>query len=221
MCPDMNLTDRQNDQIHRPASLVPPHRHDAFLENVARVLADSARPSNDDVGRAITLVLPTHGVAASSRRSATTTTTAKEITMSRTQHRIDDDDDELQDGQHLRVPMRLIDQLQRELRDDGDDDAGSHKPGYRITDAQQHDPSVYKTYDDDIETAWQKPPSGGFVGQREGDLCTIDGAPGHLKTINGELSCVPDRERDASSTMDAIYGEYDRSISEQWKGANR
>jgi len=71
--------------------------------------------------------------------------------------------------------MRLIDQLQRDCATMATR-AGSHKPGYRITDAQQHDPSVYKTYDDDIETAGRSRRAAASWPARS-DLCTIDGAP--------------------------------------------
>jgi hypothetical protein len=144
--------------------------------------------------------------------------------MAITFHHTDDDDTDLRkilkDGERMHVPLRMMDGLQRDIAQyfvsagDGTDSAlASYRPGYRIIDAAQRDLNAYTAYDADVQTAWQKPPSSGFVGQREGDLCTIDGAPGHLKKINGEHRCVPDRERDAVPTMDALYGEYDRSIS--------
>jgi hypothetical protein len=51
---------------------VPVHHRDKFLRNIAGVLADCARPTNDDVGRAISLCLSINGIAAgdfSRRRS--------------------------------------------------------------------------------------------------------------------------------------------------------
>jgi hypothetical protein len=156
--------------------------------------------------------------------------------MVRTFHHTEDDDTDLRkvlkDGEHLHVPLRMMDSLQRDIGhhfargSDGTDSAlASHRPGYRISDAAQRDLNVYTVYDADVQTAWRKPPtgfgSGEFIGQRPGDICTIDGWPGHLRKVNGELRCVPDRERDAAPVMDAFYAEYDRSISEQWKGERR
>jgi hypothetical protein len=71
----------------------------------------------------------------------------------------------------------------------------------RTSDARQRS---YDAYTRDLVNAWRNPGFGGnetitgagshgSVGQREGDLCTIDGKPGHLRMVNAALRCVPDR----------------------------
>jgi hypothetical protein len=57
-----------------------------------------------------------------------------------------------------------------------------------------------------------------FRGQQPGDVCTINGAPGHL---NNKLECVPDNQ-DALPTRDtreAAYTAYDAEMSERWRTA--
>jgi hypothetical protein len=51
-------------------------------------------------------------------------------------------------------------------------------------------------------------------GQREGDLCTINGFPGHLhRDANGRLTCVPDVRRDGmQDERQAAYAECTRTL---------
>ena len=63
----------------------------------------------------------------------------------------------LKDGERLRVPLQLMDAVQR--------DVAAHFGAY---------------------------PMGG--GSREGDACTINGAPGRLRRVGNEFVCVPMKE---------------------------
>jgi hypothetical protein len=159
--------------------------------------------------------------------------------MVRTFQHADEDDTDLRkilkDGERWHVPMFMMDSAQHDVfrqfarvsDGSGDSGIGLHRPGFRIADVSSgaERRRIYDGYDDAVQSEWKNPltgfGSGEFIGQRPGDICTIDGWPGHLKKINGELRCVPDRERDAAPTMDAFYAEYDRSVSEQWKGERR
>ena len=142
---------------------------------------------------------------------------------------LDDDDDILRDGEVLHVPLHLMDgqpnpdlsPLQRDVGEhavrnaarrarvtDGAGNAGLalHRPGYRIVDGIQRDMSVYAAYDAEAEAAYKNVGAGEreALGQRVGDVCRFDpeGARGHLKMINGELTCVADRQEDATSVKD-------------------
>jgi hypothetical protein len=90
------------------------------------------------------------------------------------------------------------------------------KPGYRVptggslvTDAardleQEKVRDCYRDYEKELCDAWrdlnededadyEKEGAGsrGFVGEREGDLCTINGKSGRLRKIGGKFVCVP------------------------------
>jgi hypothetical protein len=55
------------------------------------------------------------------------------------------DDDLLRDGQRLRVPMFVVDSMQRRASPrllrvhDGNGDSGFHRPGFRVTDVPPSD----------------------------------------------------------------------------------
>jgi hypothetical protein len=155
---------------------------------------------------------------------------------------VDDDDDEtdmraiLQDGESMHVPMRMMDAMSRDITthigcitDGSGDVLGLHRPGPRINDAQRRDLAAYKAYDAHTSNAWKAPPtgagSGEFRGQREGDQCTVNGSPGHLKMIGDKLHCVPDaRKKDALAMLDereTAYRAYNDEISQCWRGADR
>jgi hypothetical protein len=57
---------------------------------------------------------------------------------------------------------------------------------------------------------------------REGDACSINGAAGRLRNVNGRLECVANRSSDAA-TVDArqalldAYREYDEQMANAWK----
>jgi hypothetical protein len=101
------------------------------------------------------------------------------------------------------------------------DGAALHRPGWRRCVDQVGLDAKAKAYSDavaDMTTAWQRTPvadagSGELRGAKEGDVCTVreggvgEGGPGHLRMVNGKLTCVPDkRSQDSASvprTMDA------------------
>ena len=139
--------------------------------------------------------------------------------------RTDDDDEEgkpwglrvLRDGERMRVPMTMIDSTGRSVLDDHaprvNDPAAVHRPGFHVTAdqaAMDRVEAAYAEVDARDANAWRNPAPVGagsaeFVGQQEGDHCTIDGAPGHLRRAGGELVCVPDTSQD-----DALPGEDER-----------
>jgi hypothetical protein len=136
----------------------------------------------------------------------------------------------LQDQETLKVPMRFMDSAGRSRVTD----AALHRPGFRVTnDAAMRDvkQKAYTEYERRLVNAWRdaaNPPTGagshGPIGAREGDLCTIDGAPGHLHRIGGRLICIPDkaRRRDAMPVQDErqqAYDEYDAQLVDAWRTA--
>ncbi len=153
----------------------------------------------------------------------------------------DDDDFELIDGRHVlkagrrfRVPISMMDSNQRVVRQhfsrlhDGLGGPAGCRPGFVFSDdASMSDAraQIRSDYIQQISDAWQTTPtgagSGEIIGQREGDICTINGAPGHLRRgPNDELQCVPDRQQDRNSTSDAregAYQSYRADISNAWR----
>jgi hypothetical protein len=94
-----------------------------------------------------------------------------------------------------------------------------HKPGFRrVTDsaALERVRQAYNDVDAAAANAWRSDASGSFRGQQAGDLCTVNGAPGHL---NDKLECVPDRRQDAAAfdAKAAAYAEYDREMENAWR----
>ena len=75
--------------------------------------------------------------------------------------------------------------------------------------------------------AWKAPPTGqgshGQRGQQAGDLCTIDGSPGHFRSVGGSLKCVPDKGRadatDKVTQMEGLYRARDTELADQWRRA--
>jgi hypothetical protein len=81
----------------------------------------------------------------------------------------------------------------------------------------------------DLTNAWRGNITGAgereFVGQREGDLCTLNGSRGRLrKDDNGKLVCVIERSEDARRDsmpvrdVAAEYAAYDSWIQNAWRG---
>jgi hypothetical protein len=175
----------------------------------------------------------------------------------------DDEDDVFNDngtlksGKRWRVPMQMMDAMQRDVASyirqdfrkspvvpgsvngaiiaDGDGGMlGLCRPGVRI-DGGNRDrlvrdearDEIQRAYDESdalVQNAWRNAPtgfgSGEFRGAREGDLCTINGSPGHLKLIDGTLRCVPDKRNDAQSSRDALSSAYlsaEAWLSDAWK----
>jgi hypothetical protein len=79
---------------------------------------------------------------------------------------------------------------------------------------------------DDPDSITGAPGNLNFIGQVEGDLCTINGAPGTLQKRNGQLVCVPsktvareklDAQRDHARKMNQLYDARDRELSQEWR----
>ncbi len=150
----------------------------------------------------------------------------------------------LRDGRRYRVTDSLpqYDEV-RVIDGKGNSGLALQRPGFRAADAgnlskQMRDEVdvAYRAYDDAIATQYKRPPtgegSGEFVGQREGDLCTIDGRPGRLvyDDETGELVCMADHPtgkrdtrtideiaRDHGLRMSEEYDAYARSLTEAWR----
>lgn len=119
--------------------------------------------------------------------------------MSRRQSNKDENDELLRDGESLRVRMTLMDALQRSVA------AGSNKAAakavaaaVKITEAKLAadkaavDPreAAYAEVKLRDENAWRHPHL--TIDQKAGDVCTINGAPGHWMSRGGGMVCVPD-----------------------------
>jgi hypothetical protein len=132
----------------------------------------------------------------------------------------------LRDGHTVRVPLQMRDAMRRasNMRDGGHhrlerDPYARHRPGQRFGDMAALDAKerAYREYEQRQCDAWKA---------REGDLCTINGAPAHL---NAQLECVPDRREkpsriDSTPTNDAraeAYAAYDREMSNAWRGSGQ
>jgi len=142
--------------------------------------------------------------------------------MAKTYRRRDpDDDDILQDGEVLRVPLYLMDgqpnpdlsPLQRDVGEHAVRDAARRarvtdgagntglalrRPGYRIADGIQRDMSVYAAYDAEAEAAYKNV----GAGKREA------------------LGQCVDRQEDATSVTDdrsAAYREYENRMRNAWR----
>jgi hypothetical protein len=172
----------------------------------------------------------------------------------------------LKDGRSVRVRFRdaqaargqapaahdgrepLTDQQRRDLQ--------GCRPGFRTLDSaqlrerQQIARDAREIAEREMCEAWRNPPlglgrlrdgngfgSGGFVGAREGDQCTVRGqeypdsfgAPGHLERRNGRLVCVPDdgdddaasdsafADNQLSDATERAYAAYAAEISQRWR----
>jgi hypothetical protein len=151
----------------------------------------------------------------------------------------------MRDGEVVRVPMMMRDSKDAwrdEMAKTGFrrsyaklDDAAKRlgltdhldlcRPGFRYcTDAAARDAkeAAYRAYDEEQTNAWRKSGTGSipFVGQRAGDLCTINGRAGHLQMVDGELQCVPNEHADALPLMDVqtAYALTDWEAENAWRG---
>jgi hypothetical protein len=134
----------------------------------------------------------------------------------------------LADGETMRIPMSMVDSSAGRSRVL---DGAMHRPGFRVTnDAAMLDAKrqAYTDYENWLGNAWcdtANPPTGfgerGSIGAREGDECTLDGAPGHLHRDGGRLVCVPDRRsRDAmTDARAAAYADYENWLRDAWRNA--
>jgi hypothetical protein len=130
---------------------------------------------------------------------------------------IDDDDPVLRDGQRIFVPLNMCDSQQREVVEHfqhlrADDALAQHRPGPRYIVDEAARARVEQAYQDskrELQEAWRKPvadAAGESRGAQPGDVCTINGAPGHL---DHQLQCVPDKRSQDSvpRTMDAATAQ--------------
>ena len=133
----------------------------------------------------------------------------------------------LKDGRTVRVSMMDAEAVRQRLNlHDGKGGKPGHRPGFIISDASTRDAreQAYADYEAYLTAAYKMDAG---EGTHEGDICTVKnaeypndfGSPGHLRKRNGKLVCVPDepRTRDAV-TADEAYAQYDKELSEQWKG---
>ena len=122
-----------------------------------------------------------------------------------------------------------------------DDGLALHKPGQRFsTDQAANDAreEARRESIDEMCNAWRKPAadasSGEFRGAQEGDVCTVreggvgEGSPGHLRMLNGKLTCVPDKHRadaaprsmsmeDAQKIRDRAWLESVQELESAWR----
>lgn len=132
------------------------------------------------------------------------------------------DDKELKDGQALRVPLMLMDSVQRSIyqqsqtdaavratqdamRKEARSEASNHPPGYRLsvkmtTDAAARDAlqDVYDQYESELTNAWRKAPVAGPI----------------TATADEPL----DSEEFDGDPKEAAYRAYDACISNKWRG---
>jgi hypothetical protein len=91
---------------------------------------------------------------------------------------------------------------------------------------------IYRDEKRRLSDAWRQDATPVGRGQQEGAACTVraggrdEGSPGHLRMVNGKLTCVPDQRRDAPRTMtaddaqpirDAAYRQYCDELVNAWK----
>jgi hypothetical protein len=124
----------------------------------------------------------------------------------------------LKDGARFHVPLKMLDSVQRQIRQhftsgllhDGLGGPVGFRPGFVILDdTALHDAreQARARYIEETTSASNAQPTGFGsrepVGAREGDLSTINGEPGHLKSIDGKLTCVPDGQNEATTPSSA------------------
>jgi hypothetical protein len=94
---------------------------------------------------------------------------------------------------------------------------------------------VYQDEKRRLQDAWREDATPVGRGQQEGAVCTVraggidEGAPGHMRTVNGALVCVPDKRRqdaaprpvyDAAAgqaAKDAAYREMVADLESAWR----
>jgi hypothetical protein len=145
----------------------------------------------------------------------------------------------LKDGRRVRFRMTDSRPATLDLHD-GRGGLVGHRPGFVVaTDAALLNDAKAKAYDEveaAMTSAWQNPLTGAgshdLVGQREGDVCTINGWPGHMRCgQDGNLTCVPDHNQDAAGVVskvtsdageasrikDAAYSAYEHDLQNAWR----
>jgi len=129
----------------------------------------------------------------------------------------------LKDGHALRVPLRMMDAMQKDAHEHfsrakvtdgaGDSDLGLHRPGFRISNTITRDRSVYAAYDAAAEVAYKNV---GRVesevrGQREGDSRTAKSDQGRDASADSKLNDAMRDEREAA------HQEFQDRIQNAWK----
>ncbi len=140
---------------------------------------------------------------------------------------LDDDEDEtLQDGKAVRLPMMMRDSRPPHWQDAADKyfenraansrvtgitgmPKSLHQPGFRFSDANANKAALdaaYRAEAEYLENAWKGADKEGYAPTSEGMTCTVQGsaypndygAPGHIRRgADGSLVCVPDRKSSA------------------------
>jgi hypothetical protein len=226
------LSQSQASELLRAASLLPPATRDRFMRAVdSRLCSLPHRLTDGDVQSAIVTTLSTLTVTTSPHLMCDAQ--PKEDSMPsrslrfdvRTGELIEDDGGPLRDGQGIRVPLNMRDSdtlspMQREVMADkaarlrAEDATARLAPRYTTAPVDARE-AAYRAMVDEMTTAWQRTPVADVRGQREGDKCTINGAPGHL---NAKLECVPDKRQDSAPrramTMDEMQRIKDAAYEE-------
>jgi hypothetical protein len=148
----------------------------------------------------------------------------------------------LADGERLHVGLYQMDSLQRSvakhvtrprITDGTSDRYQLNRPGWRfrdeIVEADYDTIQARQAYEDALTSAWKGDTDTGITGygekgstaglgvQHEGDLCTINGSPGHLRKIGGKFVCVPDasdaRRREPDDDDDDDSDDVDAAVA--------
>ena len=124
-----------------------------------------------------------------------------------------DENGVLKDGHSYRVPMRMLDSLQRAVHEHVAGrqkvrihDAPLHQPGF-VRDARSVEErrKIYDEYDGTVSNAWKNPPTS-------------------RKGVSGSQAAESDRQgsgRDAKDAKQAAYAAYEAYIANAWRGAGR
>ena len=229
------LTKSQASELLRAASLLPLASRDAFLDAVDKQLCrvPHHHVSNRDVSAAISNALnvtTTHFMCDSAEGAQVMAKKNYKLYSLITGERIEDDDsDVMPPNTRMVVPMMARDgmsEMQKSVVDVkmardaakrfGLNDAlDLHRPGQRFADAdaRAHVEEVYQDEKRKLQDAWRQPVTD-VRGQQEGDVCTVNGAAGHLRKVGNKFECVPDKRQDSAPhtmTMDEAQRIRDRA----------
>ena len=129
--------------------------------------------------------------------------------------RYDEDDDVVADGESVRVPVVLMDAVQRAVATDGlrlHDGTGNpagHKRGYVFGGNAEQRQRVAEAYDERtarIQNAWREPPARAERNERQLETWRQPGAR-------------PGLRQDAATDRAAAYAAYVQRIQNAWRGA--
>ena len=255
------LTKSQAHELLRAASVLPPATRDQFFVAVdSRLIGIRRQLTDDDVAGAIVSVLSTfnvttsHDLMCNSTEGTQAMATQNYEVFDRYGRRVDrDGSEQLRDGDRLRVPLHMRDgvsSMQRSVMADKAarrfglaDGSSLHRngPRYCIDEAARARVEQARAeWIAEMCDAWRTPAvdAGEFRGAREGDQCTVregghdEGSPGHLRMVNGRLTCAPDRRRqdavprtmtmdEAQRIKDEAWLESVKDLESAWKGSAR